>query len=138
MKFHQWQRNALCSIADPVNDVLLLKGTGCGKSLLFNALALMFDCLGLVVSPLNRIMENQVNATNARNVGLACDYIGGDDDGRNARVIELARCGAIQLLFVSPEATGDPRVRAMFEDSVWRTKCRTIFIDEVYHWDQHE
>src|SRR4051794_11649789 len=81
---------------------LVLMPTGGGKSLCYQVPALCRPGLGVVVSPLIALMEDQVAAL--RQQGVAAAALHSDlpeDQARDVRR-DLAR-GAIKLLYVSPE-----------------------------------
>src|SRR3954464_7405546 len=81
---------------------LVLMPTGGGKSLCYQVPALCRAGLGVVVSPLIALMEDQVAAL--RQQGVAAAALHSDlpeDQARDVRR-DLAR-GAIKLLYVSPE-----------------------------------
>ncbi|MFC7539534.1 DEAD/DEAH box helicase [Siccirubricoccus deserti] len=81
---------------------LVLMPTGGGKSLCFQVPALCRPGLGVVVSPLIALMEDQVAAL--RQQGVAAAALHSDLPEEQAREVrrDLAR-GAIKLLYVSPE-----------------------------------
>jgi ATP-dependent DNA helicase RecQ len=81
---------------------LVLMPTGGGKSLCFQVPALCRPGLGVVVSPLIALMEDQVAAL--RQQGVAAAALHSDLPEDQAREVrrDLAR-GAIKLLYVSPE-----------------------------------
>jgi ATP-dependent DNA helicase RecQ len=81
---------------------LVLMPTGGGKSLCFQVPALCRPGLGIVVSPLIALMEDQVAAL--RQQGIAAAALHSDLPEEQAREVrrDLAR-GAVKLLYVSPE-----------------------------------
>src|SRR5688500_14019519 len=83
-------------------DTLVVLPTGGGKSLCYQVPALMLPGLTVVVSPLISLMQDQVDALEAR--GLPATFInstltGGQVSDRLAR----AQRGEIKLLYVAPE-----------------------------------
>ena len=81
---------------------LVLMPTGGGKSLCFQVPALCREGLGVVVSPLIALMEDQVAAL--RQQGVAAAALHSDLPEEEAREVkrDLAR-GAVKLLYISPE-----------------------------------
>ena len=62
VQLRPWQAHAIDSLLSG-NDVVVTAGTGSGKSLVFQSLALAQpDAVVLVVAPLNALMENQVHS----------------------------------------------------------------------------
>jgi ATP-dependent DNA helicase RecQ len=81
---------------------LVLMPTGGGKSLCYQVPALCRPGLGVVVSPLIALMENQVAAM--REQGVAAGALHADLPPGGARaVLGEIRRGALKLLYVSPE-----------------------------------
>ena len=102
-------------------DVLVSLPTGCGKSLCYGCLPLVFDSLRslqqrsivVAVSPLNSLMQDQVASFTTR--GLKASYI--HKEGGGSGVL----AGEMQLVYASPEA--------FLTVSKWREMLRK----EVYH-----
>jgi len=83
-------------------DSLVVMPTGGGKSLCFQAPALVRPGLGIVVSPLISLMKDQVDTLVANGVPAACYNSAMPADAR-ASVVEGIRDGSYALLYVSPE-----------------------------------
>ena len=81
---------------------LVLMPTGGGKSLCFQVPALCRPGLGVVVSPLIALMEDQVAAMRQQGVAAAALHSDLPEDAAREVKRDLAR-GAIKLLYVSPE-----------------------------------
>jgi ATP-dependent DNA helicase RecQ len=81
---------------------LVLMPTGGGKSLCFQVPALCRPGLGVVVSPLIALMEDQVAAMRQQGVAAAALHSDLPEDQAREVKRDLAR-GAIKLLYVSPE-----------------------------------
>jgi len=108
-------------------DVLAVLPTGGGKSVCYQAPALLRPGLGLVVSPLIALMTDQVEALKQQGVRAARLDSGLSLDERGA-VWRAARAGELDLLYISPEglnagATAD-RLRAL--------ELSLIAIDEAH------
>jgi len=81
---------------------LVLMPTGGGKSLCFQVPALCRPGIGIVVSPLIALMEDQVAAL--RQQGVAASALHSDLPGDEARaVLRDLHNGALKLLYISPE-----------------------------------
>jgi len=83
-------------------DALVLMPTGGGKSLCFQIPALLRPGLGVVVSPLIALMQDQVAALREAGVRAAC--LNSALNFREAQQVEQAvRAGELDLLYVAPE-----------------------------------
>jgi ATP-dependent DNA helicase RecQ len=99
--FRGGQRDAV-SAALGRRDVLVLMPTGGGKSLCYQVPALTLDGLTVVVSPLISLMKDQVDAL--LRAGAPAALLNSTlprDDAQ--RVVDMARSGALKLLYVAPE-----------------------------------
>ena len=83
-------------------DSLLVLPTGGGKSLCFQAPALVRDGLALVISPLIALMKDQVDTLVGNGVPAAC-YHSALDSSEKSRVAAGLREGRFRLLYVAPE-----------------------------------
>jgi ATP-dependent DNA helicase RecQ len=114
---------------------LVLMPTGGGKSLCFQVPALCREGLGVVVSPLIALMEDQVTAL--RQQGVAAAALHSDLPEEEAREVkrDLGR-GAVKLLYISPE-------RLTLEgtlDFLARRSLALFAIDEAHcvsQWGHH-
>ncbi len=83
-------------------DALVLMPTGAGKSLCFQIPALLRPGLGVVVSPLIALMQDQVAAL--RELGLRAAFLNSSLDAATARQVQAqARAGELDLLYMAPE-----------------------------------
>jgi ATP-dependent DNA helicase RecQ len=99
--FRPLQREAMESILDGRDSVVVLP-TGGGKSLCFQAPALVRGGLGLVISPLISLMKDQVDPLVENGIDAAC-YNSSLATDRKASVAAGLREGRFSLLYVSPE-----------------------------------
>jgi len=83
-------------------DSLVVLPTGGGKSLCFQAPALIRDGLAIVVSPLISLMKDQVDTLVGNGVQAAC-YHSALDSAEKSRVAAGLREGRYRLLYVAPE-----------------------------------
>jgi ATP-dependent DNA helicase RecQ len=83
-------------------DALVLMPTGGGKSLCYQLPALLREGVGIVVSPLIALMQDQVDALKQLGVGAA--FLNSSQDAEEAREItaQLMR-GHLQIVYVAPE-----------------------------------
>jgi ATP-dependent DNA helicase RecQ len=99
--FRPLQREAMDAILASRDSVVVLP-TGGGKSLCFQAPALLRNGLALVVSPLISLMKDQVDSLQEIGVPAACYNSALAQDVR-ASVAAGIREGRYRLLYVSPE-----------------------------------
>lgn len=113
-------------------DSLLVVPTGAGKSLCFQAPALLLDGLTVVVSPLLSLMKDQVDALVSN--GVAAAALNSTTAPDEQRAIERAAIdGTLKLLFVSPERMATSSFRTL----LGRAQLRAFAIDEAHcisHW----
>ena len=113
-------------------DSLVVLPTGGGKSLCYQAPAIIRDGLTVVVSPLIALMKDQVDALTRIGVPAArLDSSLTMQETATAR--ESIRRGAIRLVFTSPERLVNTDVYQLLRDS----GAHTIAVDEAHcvsHW----
>lgn len=99
--FRPFQREAMNAIAEG-RDSLVVLPTGGGKSLCFQAPALLRRGIALIVSPLIALMKDQVDSLAASGVAAACYNSAMSSDEKAAVRVGL-REGRYRLLYVAPE-----------------------------------
>ncbi len=113
-------------------DSLLVVPTGGGKSLCFQAPALLLDGMTVVVSPLIALMKDQVDALVS--IGIAAAALNSMTAADEQRAIEQSALdGSLRLLFVSPERLAMTSFRSFLR----RANVRAFAIDEAHcisHW----
>ncbi|EHR52865.1 ATP-dependent DNA helicase RecQ [Saccharomonospora marina XMU15] len=83
-------------------DALVLMPTGGGKSLCYQIPALVRDGVGVVVSPLIALMQDQVDAL--RHAGVRAGFLNSTQDGDQRRTVEAQfLAGELDLLYLAPE-----------------------------------
>ena len=83
-------------------DALVLMPTGGGKSLCYQIPALVRDGVGIVVSPLIALMQDQVDALRA--LGVRAGFLNSTQDLGTRRVVEAEfLSGELDLLYLAPE-----------------------------------
>lgn len=108
-------------------DALVLMPTGGGKSLCYQIPALLRDGVGVVVSPLIALMQDQVDAL--AEVGVRAAFLNSTQTYEESMRIErLVRTGDIDLVYVAPERLMTPRCLELFEAS----KIALFAIDEAH------
>ncbi|MBA2323864.1 MAG: DNA helicase RecQ, partial [Pseudonocardiales bacterium] len=83
-------------------DALVLMPTGGGKSLCYQIPALVRDGVGVVVSPLIALMQDQVDALTA--LGVRAGFLNSTQSGAQRQTVESAfLAGELDLLYLAPE-----------------------------------
>lgn len=96
-------------------DVLLLMPTGGGKSLCYQIPALIRPGVGIVVSPLIALMQDQVNALNT--LGVRAGYLNSSLTQDEWRATQQAlNLGELDLLYIAPEKLVQPRTIEMLRE----------------------
>ncbi|GAA3794606.1 DNA helicase RecQ [Sphaerisporangium flaviroseum] len=84
------------------HDALVLMPTGGGKSLCYQIPALVREGVGVVVSPLIALMQDQVHALTA--LGVRAGFLNSTQDHDERRLVESAfLAGELDLLYLAPE-----------------------------------
>jgi ATP-dependent DNA helicase RecQ len=97
-------------------DALVLMPTGGGKSLCYQIPALLRDGVGVVVSPLIALMQDQVDAL--AEVGVRAAFLNSTQSFEEAmRVERQVRTGELDLVYVAPERLMTQRCLDLFEAS---------------------
>jgi ATP-dependent DNA helicase RecQ len=106
--FRPGQREA-CAAALGDRDVMVVMPTGSGKSLCYQLPALLRGDLTVVVSPLVALMQDQVEALEARGLGDRVALVNAQRDAAtNAQALQRAARGSLRLLYVAPERFAVP------------------------------
>ena len=109
------------------NDSLVLMPTGGGKSVCYQIPALVRDGVGIVISPLIALMQDQVNAL--KTMGIRASFLNSTQSFETRQQVEAQLLNNdLDLLYVSPERlnTGD------FFDLLRRSKIALFAIDEAH------
>src|SRR5476651_791839 len=89
-------------------DALVLMPTGGGKSLCYQIPAIARDGVGIVISPLIALMQDQVDAM--LQLGVKAAFLNSSLDSKNAWRVERELVeGKLDLLYVAPERLLTPR-----------------------------
>ncbi len=108
-------------------DVLAVMPTSAGKSICYQVPAIVQGGLGIVVSPLISLMEDQVCALQQVGVAAAC-LNSSLAAGERARVLEDAAAGRLTLLYVAPERLDDEAFLEMAKGC----GVRLLAVDEAH------
>lgn len=121
------QQQRIIETAIAGRDSLVLMPTGGGKSLCYQIPALVRAGMGLVISPLIALMQDQVSAL--RQSGIAAAFLNSTQSGEErGRVAARMYAGELDLLYIAPE-------RLMLADTLtWlgRFPLSLIAIDEAH------
>lgn len=96
------EQQAIVNHVTAGGDALVLMPTGGGKSLCYQLPALLREGVGIVVSPLIALMQDQVDAL--KQLGVRAAFLNSSQDAEEAREItaQLMR-GHLQIVYVAPE-----------------------------------
>ena len=108
-------------------DALVLMPTGGGKSLCYQIPALIRPGVGIVISPLIALMQDQVSAL--LQLGVKAAFLNSTLSGEEARRIEMQLLNnELDLLYIAPERLTSVRTLALFE----RIQIALFAIDEAH------
>ncbi|MDM8084840.1 DNA helicase RecQ [Cellulomonas cellasea] len=108
-------------------DALVLMPTGGGKSLCYQVPALVRPGVGVVVSPLIALMQDQVDALSA--LGARAGFLNSTQDAAQRRAVEDAfLAGELDLLYLAPERLKVPSTLDLLD----RGEISLFAIDEAH------
>ncbi|MEV4437556.1 DNA helicase RecQ [Streptomyces sp. NPDC049577] len=108
-------------------DALVLMPTGGGKSLCYQIPALVRPGVGIVVSPLIALMQDQVDALRA--LGVRAGFLNSTQDPDERRMVEAEfLAGELDLLYLAPERLRVDATLRLLE----RGKISLFAIDEAH------
>jgi len=112
-------------------DALVLMPTGGGKSLCYQIPALIRAGVGIVISPLIALMQDQVDAL--RQLGVNAAYLNSSLAAETARQVQgqLLR-GELDLLYVAPERLMNSNFLGLLEQVQSKTGLALFAIDEAH------
>ncbi len=120
-------------VATVVNggDAMVLMPTGGGKSLCYQLPALLRDGVGIVVSPLIALMQDQVDAMNE--LGVAASFLNSSLSMEEANRVEREmRAGRVKLVYVAPERLNTERFLSLLDLLNERGEIALFAIDEAH------
>ncbi|WP_026455376.1 DNA helicase RecQ [Saccharomonospora iraqiensis] len=108
-------------------DALVLMPTGGGKSLCYQVPALVREGVGVVISPLIALMQDQVDALRA--LGVRAGYLNSTQDPDERRTVEAEFvAGELDLLYLAPERLRSESTARLLE----RAPISLFAIDEAH------
>jgi ATP-dependent DNA helicase RecQ len=108
-------------------DALVLMPTGGGKSLCYQVPALVRSGVGVVVSPLIALMQDQVDALTA--LGVRAGFLNSTQGPEERRAVERAfLSGELDLLYLAPERLRVPSTLSLLD----RGEIALFAIDEAH------
>lgn len=112
-------------------DALVLMPTGGGKSLCYQLPALLREGVGIVVSPLIALMQDQVDAL--KQLGVRAAFLNSSQDADEAREItaQLMR-GHLQIVYVAPERLLMSSFLSLLDDIEEGAGIALFAIDEAH------
>lgn len=124
--FRHPQNEIISHLADG-GDALVLMPTGGGKSLCYQIPSLLREGVGIVVSPLIALMQDQVSAL--RQLGVRASFLNSTLDSQQAAQIEQSvLTGEIDLLYIAPERLIQSRTLALLHQA----QLALFAIDEAH------
>ena len=125
--FKDEQENIVNEIVQNKNHCLVIMPTGAGKSICFQIPAILFDGGTVVISPLIALMQDQVEALQAK--GISCNFINSTVSGaeRYKRLGEFVN-GKLKLLYVTPERFRKPE----FVEKIKQANISLFAVDEAH------
>lgn len=109
------------------DDAVVLMPTGGGKSLCYQIPALVRPGVGIIISPLIALMQNQVVAL--QQLGIKAAYLNSTLDAKTSRQIEADLVnGKLDMLYVAPERLTTSSLLSLLR----RTKISLFAIDEAH------
>ncbi|MBW1603945.1 DNA helicase RecQ [Streptomyces sp. JJ66] len=108
-------------------DALVLMPTGGGKSLCYQIPALVREGVGVVISPLIALMQDQVDALRA--LGVRAGFLNSTQDFEERRLVEAEfLAGELDLLYLAPERLRGEATLSLLE----RGHVSLFAIDEAH------
>jgi ATP-dependent DNA helicase RecQ len=124
--FRPLQREAMQAVLDGRDSVVVLP-TGGGKSLCYQAPAVVMDGVAVIVSPLISLMKDQVDGL--RENGIPAAAVNSSmSAGERGQIATDLRQGRIKLLYVAPERLCTERML----DFLHELKLSFIAVDEAH------
>ena len=108
-------------------DALVLMPTGGGKSACYQIPSIIRHGVGIVVSPLIALMQDQVDAV--RQMGIRAAFLNSTQSSAESfQVQKQVRAGALDLLYVAPERV----MTEGFQDLLQQAQLALFAIDEAH------
>ena len=129
---HSEFRNRQAEIIEQIaggGNALVLMPTGGGKSLCYQIPSMMRPGVGLVISPLIALMQDQVTALEQLGVSAACLHSGLEATQAH-KIWDALRAGELDMLYVAPERVLSESFLAGLESA--KVDLALIAIDEAH------
>ena len=125
------EQEAIVAHVTAGGDALVLMPTGGGKSLCYQLPALLREGVGIVVSPLIALMQDQVDAL--KQLGVRAAFLNSSQDANEAREItaQLMR-GHLQIVYVAPERLLMPSFLSLLQEIEEGAGIALFAIDEAH------
>lgn len=121
------QQQEIIELIASGGDALVLMPTGGGKSLCYQVPALVREGMGVVISPLIALMQDQVDAL--AELGVRAAFLNSTQDWEQTRAIEQrVRRGELDLLYIAPERLVTPRCLELLSQA----RLALFAIDEAH------
>ncbi len=125
-EFRHNQADIIQSLLDG-QDAFALMPTGGGKSLCYQIPALVRDGVGVVISPLIALMQDQVNALTQ--LGIRAAFLNSTLDRTSQQQVEqMLLNGALDLVYIAPERLMTERMLGLLD----QTRIALFAIDEAH------
>lgn len=112
-------------------DALVLMPTGGGKSLCYQLPALLREGVGIVVSPLIALMQDQVDAL--KQLGIEASFLNSSLNSEEfSKVTGALMRGELQVLYVAPERLLMPNFLSLLEQVEEHIGISVFAIDEAH------
>lgn len=109
------------------DNAMVVMPTGGGKSLCYQIPALVRDGVGIIVSPLISLMQDQVDAL--QQLGLRAAVLNSSLSASERRVVEAQFAGGeLDLCYVAPERV----MRGRFIEAMRQTRVALLAVDEAH------
>ncbi len=123
----RFQQAEIIQTLNDGKDALVLMPTGGGKSVCYQIPSLIRDGVGIVISPLIALMQDQVDGLNT--MGIRASYINSTQSpGARREVEQKLLNNELDLLYVAPERLNTPE----FLDLLERSTIALFAIDEAH------
>ena len=131
--FHAGQREAIESLVDRRERLVLVQRTGWGKSAVYFVATHLLRTEGLgptlLISPLLVLMRNQIDA--AERLGLRTYTIHSDSENTVRELVSLIEADDVDLVVISPERLANPEFADDVMPLIGRRPGLTV-VDEVH------
>lgn len=114
------------------NDSIILLPTGAGKSIIYQLSTILSPGLGIVISPLRALMDDQIENLKSFGLNRATAIHSGIAIADREQVLNLYGTGHYQLVYVSPERFQISSFRESLRTLTAHSSVSVIAIDEAH------